>query len=563
MNISSSKLKSILVDPGHITENDFNNALRIAEERRTSIENVILDMGLINDGQFGHIVSEFIDVPYINLRREKIDQDVLNLIPEVVAKSKKIIAFYEDEEKIKLGMRDPDDLEIIHILEKRFNRIIKPYYITENDFLENLSRYQLSLEEDVNDILLKLGNEGLDVDEKNKANVRLIELLIEHGYYSKASDIHVEPYKKMVIVRFRIDGVLHDVLEVPKNLLSLIVSRIKILAGMRIDEHFAAQDGKFQFKARNEKIDIRVSIVPVTEGENVVMRLLSSKSRKMDLNSLGFSFDDLEKVQKAIKNPYGMLLVTGPTGSGKTTTIYELLKILNTKEVHISTIEDPVEYDIEGISQIQVNKKTNLTFANGLRAIVRQDPDIIMIGEIRDSETADIAVNSALTGHLVLSTLHANDAVTTLPRLLDMGVEPYLVASTIRIVIAQRLVRKICEKCRTSYELENREMVIIKNNQRLREIFNMKEDEDKKITLYKGTGCKVCANTGYSGRVGIFEVLEVEENIKEQIIKRASGSELLRVARSNGMTTMFEDGVNKAIQGITTLDEILRVAEIA
>ncbi|OGF27222.1 hypothetical protein A2331_03570 [Candidatus Falkowbacteria bacterium RIFOXYB2_FULL_34_18] len=562
MKISNLKLKSILVDPGHISEKDFNQAMNLSNEKNISIEDILLDRGLINDGQLGHIIAEFIGVPYVNLRKEKIDDMVLNLIPEIIAKSKKIIIFYEDENEIKVGMMDPQDLEIIHILEKKFNRQIIPYYITKNDFLENLSRYNVGIDEEASSVLAKLQDNNLDMDEKNKANVRMVELLLEHGHYSKASDIHIEPYKKIVIVRFRIDGVLHDVLEIPKNLLSLIISRIKILSKMRIDEHFAAQDGKFQFKVKNDQIDVRVSIVPITEGENVVMRLLSTKSRKMDLDSLGLDSADLDKIKKAIKSPHGMILVTGPTGSGKTTTIYEFLKILNTKEIHIATIEDPVEYDIEGISQIQVNKKTNLTFANGLRAIVRQDPDIIMIGEIRDHETADIAVNSGLTGHLVLSTLHANDAATTLPRLLDMGIEPYLIASTVRVVIAQRLLRKICEKCRTSYELPENEMIIVRNNKKLKEIFNIKEGEDKKITLYKGSGCKVCAHTGYSGRIGIFEVLENRENIKELIIKRASSSEISKMARANGMTTMFEDGIQKVIQGITTLEEVLRVAEI-
>src|SRR3989339_173841 len=408
-----------------IAVTDGQEAIKQAKEKKPDI--ILLD--LIMPVKNGFEALEEIksdknmkDVPVLilsNLGKEKIDDMVLNLIPEIIAKSKKIIIFYEDENEIKVGMMDPQDLEIIHILEKKFNRQIIPYYITKNDFLENLSRYNVGM------------------DEKNKANVRMVELLLEHGHYSKASDIHIEPYKKIVIVRFRIDGVLHDVLEIPKNLLSLIISRIKILSKMRIDEHFAAQDGKFQFKVKNDQIDVRVSIVPITEGENVVMRLLSTKSRKMDLDSLGLDSADLDKIKKAIKSPHGMILVTGPTGSGKTTTIYEFLKILNTKEIHIATIEDPVEYDIEGISQIQVNKKTNLTFANGLRAIVRQDPDIIMIGEIRDHETADIAVNSGLTGHLVLSTLHANDAATTLPRLLDMGIEPYLIASTVRVVIAQ------------------------------------------------------------------------------------------------------------------------------
>ena len=386
--------------------------------------------------------------------------------------------------------------------------------------------------------------------------------MLDYGQENKSSDIHLEPHSKNIVVRFRIDGIMHDVLEIPKQLSDLMLSRIKILAKMRTDVHRAAMDGKLRHKTDEETIDVRVSIVPVTQGENVVMRLLSVKSRKFNLSDLGFSGNDLKKVKRTIKNPHGMILVTGPTGSGKTTTLYAVLKLLNQREVHISTIEDPVEYDIEGVSQIQVNPKTNLTFSKGLRAIVRQDPDIIMVGEIRDEETAGIAVNAALTGHLVLSTLHTNDSATALPRLLDMGVEPFLVGSTVNIVIAQRLVRKICEKCRASYMLTSGERKLIELAPAIYDACKLKGSADlTNIRLYKGNGCKVCANTGYSGRVGVFEVLQMTEAVKELIMKHATSSEIKKYALGEGMVTMLEDGIEKVIQGVTTLSEVLRVAK--
>ena len=418
-------------------------------------------------------------------------------------------------------------------------------------------------------------------EQRNEQIVKMVDTLLLYGFRNNASDVHVEPFRAKVVVRFRVDGIMHDVLAVPKDFLDPIVTRIKILAKMRTDEHRAAQDGRFRFSADSknnedaslsvegesdgtldsgEFVDVRVSVVPITEGENVVMRLLASQSRQFGLSDLGFSGDDLKKLENAISSPHGMILVTGPTGSGKTTTLYAILKILNTRDVHISTIEDPVEYNIEGISQIQVNSRTNLTFASGLRSIVRQDPDIIMVGEIRDSETADIAINSAMTGHLVLSTLHANDSATTLPRLLDMGIEPFLVASTVRITIAQRLVRQICEKCRASSSLNAQELAMVENDPHIKEVINsIKSGDIGKLMVFRGKGCKVCGDTGYSGRVGIFEALEMKDNIKELVLKRVSSGEIMDMARKNGMRTMLEDGVNKVLEGITTMEEILRV----
>ena len=359
-------------------------------------------------------------------------------------------------------------------------------------------------------------------------------------------------------MRFRIDGILHHVVSLPKDIHGLIVARIKVLAKLRTDEHFAAQDGKIIVKLGREKFDVRVSIVPVTEGENVVMRLLSERVRRFNLEDLGLLGEDLKKVKDGTAKPFGMILATGPTGCGKTTTLYSILKILNKPQVNISTIEDPVEYDIEGVNQIQVNPKKNITFVNGLRSIVRQDPDIIMVGEIRDPETASIAINAAMTGHLVLSTMHANTAATNLPRLIDMGGEPFLVSSSINLIISQRLVRKICTKCRESYEATKDD---------LREI-NIYEDlikkifkNEEKIRIFRGKGCKACVNTGFSGRIGIFEVMEMTDDIQKLIMDKATASQIQARAIENGMTTMLEDGIAKVLLGITALEEVIRATK--
>jgi type II secretory ATPase GspE/PulE/Tfp pilus assembly ATPase PilB-like protein len=459
-------------------------------------------------------------------------------------------------------MINPTDIETVKFLEKKFGQPIAAFYITKNDFERALLLYKGTISDEYQKILKVINNEESLAEDKESAIVKIVDLIISYGHLNGASDIHIEPGHKTTKVRFRIDGIMHKILELPKDIHESIISRIKILSKMRIDEHLAAQDGKIKYVIEGKQLDIRVSILPVSNGENAVLRLLSANARQMTLESLGIDSKDLKKIRQAMKGTVGMILITGPTGSGKTTTIYEILKILNTEDVHISTIEDPIEYDIEGVSQIQVNVKTNLTFASGLRAIVRQDPDIIMVGEIRDEETAKIAVNSAMTGHLVLSTLHANDSATTLPRLLDMGIEPFLAASTVKIVIAQRLVRVICEKCRASYTLSGEEIKAISDNPPLLAAFHAhRKDDLAKVFLYKGAGCKVCANTGYVGRIGIYEILELNKDIKSLILGRASSDEIMQAAKAGGMRIMLEDGISKVFNGLTTLEEVLRVIQ--
>ncbi|GBD34448.1 putative type II secretion system protein HxcR [bacterium HR35] len=389
--------------------------------------------------------------------------------------------------------------------------------------------------------------------------VEIVKNLILLGYLSRASDIHLQPREKYLLARYRIDGIVHNFFEIPKVLQDEIISRIKILSNLRIDEHFAAQDGRFRFyldEEKNDYFDIRVSIMPTYYGENAILRLLVSLGEKFTLENLGLSSRDLEEIKKAISRPYGMILATGPTGSGKTTMLYTILNVLNTEGVHIITIEDPVEYAIPGITQIQVNPQTNLTFGKGLRAILRQDPDIIMVGEIRDEETASIAVNAALTGHLLLSTLHTNDAPGAIVRLLELGVEPYLIASTVNVVIGQRLVRKICNYCRKEREIKKAEIESLKEFLPERTI----EELEKITKINYGEGCKNCNNTGYYGRTGVYEVLSISDEIRELILKKASSTEIKDKAIELGMTTILEDGIRKVIQGITTIEEVLRVS---
>lgn len=380
----------------------------------------------------------------------------------------------------------------------------------------------------------------------------LVDNIVNDAFRSRASDIHMDPAETKMNVRYRVDGVLHDAHEIPKGIRSETISRIKVLSGLRTDEHQAAQDGRFRLQLGGINVDVRVSIAPTYYGENCVMRLLSEQAEAYTLESMGFKGRDLDVVKRNIKKPYGMILATGPTGSGKTTTLYTILKMLNTKEVSIVTIEDPVEYSISGIEQIQVNSRTGLTFASGLRSILRQDPNIIMVGEIRDEETAGIAVNAALTGHLLLSTLHTNDAPTTLPRLLDMNIEPFLIASTVNIAMGQRLVRKICPDCKTKKEISADEL------KSLSAVLSPKILDDHRAFFY-GAGCSTCDESGYKGRIGIYEIMEMDDEIRTALMRNADASEIKKIAIKNGMTLMIEDGFKKAVEGVTTIEEILRV----
>ena len=403
--------------------------------------------------------------------------------------------------------------------------------------------------------------------------IRIVDTLLKHAILQSASDIHIEPGEKEVRVRYRIDGILHDAMVLPKQILSGIVARIKVLSNLKLDEHRLPQDGRFKIKKEGYRISFRVSILPVFDGEKVVMRLLDESSKGLTLESLGFYGRSLEIIHREIKKPNGLILITGPTGSGKTTTLYTIMDILNTPEVNISTVEDPVEYRMPRINQTQVNPKIGMTFSAGLRSLLRQDPDIIMVGEIRDKETIEIALHAAMTGHLVLSTLHTNNAPAALPRLLDMGAEPFLVASTVNVIVAQRLVRRLCPNCRTAYKLNQKEVKSLENNFNTKEILEFLKnsgqldkkiksgDELKDLEFYRAKGCSQCNNEGYKGRIGIYEVLENDSDTEKLISQSASTETIERQAKENGMAIMAEDGFVKAAQGITTIEEILRVTK--
>ncbi len=550
--LSDAKLQQIISETKVVPEADLAEALSFAQKEQRPLADILVERDLLSDEQLGQLIAEHAGYAFVNLRKVSIPDDVLRIVPESMARAMRVIAFGQTSQSIQLAMANPLDVATVHLIEKKIGKLAEVAFATDRDVRDALGYYKRGLQFE----FAKLVEDKLGGNDATPPVVELLEIMVQYAYLQKASDIHIEPTDDNVVVRFRVDGVLHDMVKLPKHLLETLITRIKILAKLRTDEHRSAQDGKMVQKLEQEDLDIRVSILPVSEGEKAVLRLLSSRSRQYALEDIGFGSSDVERVRKYLKRPQGMILVTGPTGSGKTTTLYAFLKILNRREVNISTIEDPVEYAIAGINQIQVNAATNLTFATGLRSIVRQDPDIIMIGEIRDQETASIAVNSAMTGHLVLSTLHTNDAATTLPRLLDMQVEPYLVASTVNIAVGQRLVRKICTQCVMSEVVTGDQMKELMQQFHLEKY--IKKDA-KQLRFYKGRGCNSCNHSGYVGRVGVFEVLEMSTAIRQLILNHADSDQIKQQAIKEGMTTMFEDGFHKALLGVTTLEEVLRV----
>ena len=540
-----------------IDQKDLDNAVAESKKSGTSLGEILLTKELVSDENLGKVIADSLKMPFVSLNKAAVNNDLLRIVPEIIARRDKIIAFARDKNGLKVAMTNPKDEEIIQFLAKKTGEKIIPYYATERDLENALRLYQKEMQATFNDLLNQQVEKAKTSVVKEAPVSKIVDLLIEYAYENKASDIHIEPTEIESLVRFRIDGVLHDVLKLPHDIHVQIVSRIKVLSKLRTDEHLSAQDGKTQANLSAEKLDIRVSIVPIVEGEKIVLRLLSSRSRQFALTDLGMFDADIVKIKKGFTKPFGMVLSTGPTGSGKTTTIYAIVKIINTRDKNIATIEDPVEYDIAGINQIQVNPKTNLTFADGLKSILRQDPDIIFVGEIRDKETAGISTNAAMTGHLVLSTLHTNNASTALPRLIDMGVEPFLVASTVNVIIGQRLVRKICTKCRYSTSTSSNELA----KKIPPEVIAKNFPDKKEVRLYQGKGCAVCHNTGYSERIGLFEVLEVTSQIRELIEQKVSVDRIEAKAQEQGMTTMLEDGVRKVKLGITTIEEILRATK--
>ncbi|MBI3952580.1 MAG: type II/IV secretion system protein [Candidatus Doudnabacteria bacterium] len=581
MNLDVQELKRAVVGKKLVTVHAWNDLVKEAVEKKADLAQLLIEKKILDEEALAQISAGFLDSEFVDLKQlGQISKEVLLLVPEPIARRHGVIAFGKEKDKLKLAMIDPNDLETRDAIKKKTDLVVEPYLISKGSLDYGLKQYHTSLEAEFAKIVSKQDTadekQKQDVNEKLKEMaeeipvVRVVDTLLEYAIFEKASDIHIEPQEKEVIVRYRIDGVLHDAMTLPKVIQPALVARIKVIANLKIDEHRLPQDGRFKIQKDEYNISFRVSTIPVFDGEKVVMRLLDESAKAMSLEELGFFHRNYETIIRNVKKPHGALLVTGPTGSGKSTTLYTILSMLNTKNVNISTIEDPIEYRIEGINQMQVNPKIGLTFAQGLRALLRQDPNVIMIGEIRDTETAEEAVHAALTGHIVLSTLHTNNAGGALPRLLDIGVEPYLIASTVNAVVGQRLTRQICQDCKIEDKIDAKE------EEELRKEFNidvllavMKREGFieksvktlSELTFYKGKGCDKCAHTGYKGRKGIFEVLEVSAEIQDLILKHAPTSQIQDKAVEAGMILMWQDGFIKCIQGRTTIEEILRVSK--
>jgi type IV pilus assembly protein PilB len=557
MPISDELIQKVVLASRLADEKKLAEIVSYAKSTGNPLQDSLVEKAVATDEKLGQLIAAEMKFPFVSLAKKEIPEDVLSVVPQRLARKFKIVAFARTAQGLDLAMADPTRKDIVELIEKKTAQKVNVHYATPQD-LENAV---LGYKEDIQTTIDQLQREDTGGDGVSDPPVaKIVNSLIESAYREYASDIHIEPQEKESEVRFRVDGELRDVLRINLPLHDRILTRIKVLSDLRTDEHLSAQDGKLRVQFDEDTIDIRVSILPIADGEKVVMRLLSSRLRQYSLADLGMNEGDLAKMTQAYSRAFGMILSTGPTGSGKTTTIYAMLKILNQRNRNITTIEDPIEYRIKGANQIQVNTKTNLTFANGLRSILRQDPNVIFVGEIRDSETAGIAVNAALTGHLVFSTLHTNDAATAVPRLLDLKVEPFLVASTVNVIVAQRLVRRICEACRASTTISEKDLLVNFPADIVKKHFP-DGGEKKENRVYHGTGCKVCHGTGYSGRVGLFEVLLVTEAIRELITQRADADVIKDAAVKEGMATIVDDGLNKVVNGLTTVEEVLRVTK--
>jgi len=582
MRVDTKQLKKLLLDAGLVKEIEIKNAEKKGKKSGQPLGDVLVAQELLSQEDLIKMEAYLLGIPFVNLEKEKIDHEVLRIIPEPIAKSHNIIAFRKKGQSLEVAMLDPEDLATIDFIKKKSNLKILPRLTTPESIKQVLQQYSKTLEAEFGDIIKKevtgikaiQEREGVPQEEKEELAkvaeelpvIRIVDTLLKHAILQRASDIHIEPTEKEVVVRYRIDGVLRDAMVLPKQAASGIVARIKVLSSLRLDEHRLPQDGRFKIETDEYKYSARVSVLPVYDGEKIVMRLLSEKSKAFTLEELGLRGVALEHLQKNLRSPVGMILITGPTGSGKTTTLYAMMEILNTPEVNISTVEDPIEYRMPRINQTQVYPKIGLTFGSGLRSLLRQDPDILMVGEIRDEETAGLAINAALTGHLVLSTLHTTDAAGAIPRLTDMGAEPFLTSSTLNVIVAQRLVRKLCED-KEEYRISKKDIEDLSaycdfdkilTVMREEKIITAKQKTIEDIPFWRAKATKDCPD-GYKGRIGIYEVLLVTESIKQLIIGNATSDKIHQQAKSEGMTTMVEDGFIKAAQGLTTIEEVLRV----
>ncbi|GIW63487.1 MAG: hypothetical protein KatS3mg091_289 [Patescibacteria group bacterium] len=568
-----------------LNQNDLINNLlqegldaRLLENARLESlkKDIDLDEYLLSSSDFDkqkvlQAIAKTMGTTYVDVDEMASDPQAIAFVPEIIARKYELlpVKYNQSNDEIVIAVTDPLNLSLKDFLEKKTGKRIK-FVLADKEKINSKidMSYSQRISPEVLAALKEVEGESVDVNVQKKVETvnreapiaRIVNMILEFAVKSRASDVHIEPLEDRTRVRYRIDGILTEKLVLPRSIHSALVSRIKILSDMKIDEKRVPQDGRFAFSLGSEEVDLRVSTLPSVHGEKVVMRLLKKTGGIPDLPALGWRGPQLKLVEEAIRKPYGIILVTGPTGSGKTTTLYSVLNRLNKPTVNIVTLEDPVEYQIPGITQVQVNPQAGLTFANGLRAFLRQDPDIILVGEIRDKETTLLAIQAALTGHLVFSTLHTNDSATAIPRLLDLGAEPFLVASVLEISIAQRIVRRVCEDCKEEYEPKQEIIDNIKTV--LGDLLPKKyQDGTEKIKLTRGKGCKECGDTGYRGRIGIFEVLKVTPEVTNLILNHSASEDIMKVAKSQGMMEMIQDGYLKALDGLTTIEEVLRVSE--
>lgn len=589
MRVSDSTIEKILQQGGVVTEPQLADLKVEAERSHRALQTVVLDDNVLTDLKLTQMIGDYISVPFVQIEPKDIPDEILKKIPEHIARQYNVVLFaIDDAGVLSLAMEDPDDVQALNFIQKEIGYNLKIFLATQNNILDCLENYRGSMNEELDEVIAVQSDSTADIQSVKEDDfaedspiAQTVNLLLEYAIKSDASDIHIEPREEFVQVRYRIDGVLKEVNKLPRNVLGALVSRIKILSNLKIDERRVPQDGRFKIKVSGKQYALRVSTLPIADGEKVVMRILDESNQAITLEQLGYWGKSLTTVKEAMLQPNGMILVTGPTGSGKSTSLFSVLSELNTPDVNISTIEDPVEYKIPGVNQTQTNSKAGMTFASGLRALLRQDPNIIMVGEIRDTETANLGVQAALTGHLVFSTLHTNNAATCLPRLLDMGIEPFLIASTVKAVIGQRLVRRLCSQCRIKYTPDADELKVIE------ESFNITSDKlsyihelDVQATndkiggdapiattetavahLWKNSpeGCDDCRHTGFRGRVGVYEVLGMSNTVQKLITANATSNDIQTEAISEGMITMQTDGFIKALRGATTVEEVLRV----
>lgn len=591
MRIADTTMEALLKRGGSTSEEQINALKQEAEHSRRPLQDIVLQKEIFDEVNLAKAFADYTSIPFVELNPADINGEALNKITERTARQYNAVIFKVDEGGlIHLAMDDPDDVQAVNFLEKQIGNNVKLYVATHDNILACLENYGGDVNEQLNDVIdIQREDDASNqkVDDSDIAEdspvAKTINLLLEYAIRSNASDIHIEPREEFVQIRYRIDGVLREVNRLPRSVIGALTSRIKILSNLKIDERRVPQDGRFKIKVAGRQYALRVSTLPIADGEKIVMRILDESNQAITLTDLGYWGKSLSTLTGALSESYGMVLVTGPTGSGKSTSLFSILTMLNTANVNISTIEDPVEYKVPGVNQTQTNPKAGMTFASGLRALLRQDPNIIMVGEIRDSETANLGVQAALTGHLVFSTLHTNNAATCLPRLLDMGIEPFLIASTVRAVVGQRLVRRLCMTCRESYTPDAAEFKALKesfhlDDEAIKHLHSLDEEaasqnvgegtplgsSETSITrLWRGSreGCEDCHQTGFRGRIGIYEVLGSSIPIQKLIVSSATSNQISEQAIVEGMITMQTDGIVKSLRGMTTVEEVLRATK--